>query len=284
MTDPIKRDSPPPDLPVMVFANWFHFEPGRTVAQSCVESRMLLWCSAGTGRVRVNGQWLDLAPEDWLFLPWGGEIIYEAAQRAPFVIGAIHLIPSHSTATPVQFEVAHQQDHPLAGNVFRRNREWTGLEGIVRGTMLDAETLRLLAVYIIESFQMAKLHEQIMRQLAELLHHELTLGTHLTQPILPARLRRMTEYAEQRQQESLSVGDLARLHGCGEVTVYRLFQTFLKTIPDLWMASQRVEAAARSVEQVGTRVGIHDPFQFSRSFKKHQGTSPRAYRNCHQKF
>lgn len=291
MTDSIRSDEPPPDLPVVVFANWFHFETGRTVAQSCVESRMLLWCSTGTGRVRVNGQWLILAFDDWLFLPWGREIIYEAALRDPFVIGAIHLIPSHSAEIPVQFEVSHQRDHPLAGSVHRRDRQWKGLEGIVHGTMSGTETLRLLSVYIIESFLTAKPHEPVMRRFAELLRHELALSTRPTQPTLPAMLRRIIEHAKKHQNENLSVGELARLQGCGEATVYRLFQTFLKTTPAFWIASQRIEAAARllrttnlSVEKIGKRIGIQDPFQFSRLFKKHQGASPRTYRLSQQKF
>ena len=290
MTDPIKNAAAG-DGPVVVFANWFHFEPRHTVAQSCVESRMLLWCSAGAGRVRVNGRWLELAAEDWLFLPWGREIFYEAAEKDPFVIGAIHLIPSHSTETRVQFEVAHQPDHPLAGSVDRRDCESPGLEGIVRGTMQHAENLRMLAVYIIESFHTRMPDEGMMRPLAQLLHLELTLATHERQSTVPAALRRIMEYVDKHPSEKLSISDLAQSQNCGEATIFRLFKTFLQTTPTQWIASQRADAAARllrttnlSIERIGRRIGIQDPFQFSRFFKKQQGASPRAYRRVHQKF
>lgn len=289
MTNPIKSRLASAGSPVIVFANWFHFEPGSTIAQSSVESRMLLWCRSGVGRVRVNGRWLALAADDWLFLPWGREIIYEGAAKDPFVTGAIHLIPHHDPKVPVHFDLAHHRKHPLSRLPYRADREWPGLEGIVHGTMPDI--LRLLATYIIESFHPQRPTEATMRPLAELLHHELTLAAREGKPTVPAALRRIMEYVNRHPSEKLTVGDLARFQDCGEATLFRLFKTFLKTTPTQWMASRRAEAAGQllrttnwTVEEIGRRVGIENPFQFSRFFKKQQGASPRAYRRLHQKF
>ena len=54
---------------VILWANWFQFAAGERALNPHVLSRMLLWCQEGKGRVRVNGVWHNLNPDDFLFLP-----------------------------------------------------------------------------------------------------------------------------------------------------------------------------------------------------------------------
>jgi AraC-like DNA-binding protein len=291
MTISIKKNPAVGWEAVVVWANWFHFESAQKVNQPCVESRLFLWCTSGAGRVCVNGKWLDLVMDDWLFLPWGREMVYEAAARSPFCVGAIHLIPAHHPQSPVTFAVAHDSNHPLANSKTRKDAFWEGLDGITHGSMAQTETLRLLATYIVERFHLDAPEPWLMKQAAVLLKKELLTAGHRSLPILPVTLRRLMDYAEKQLQKNLSVSDLAGWQGCGEATVYRLFKNFLKTTPAHWMAEKRALEAARflrtthlSIQQIGERIGIPDPFQFSRFFKRHHNMSPRAFQKQRKNF
>ena len=61
----------------MVLANWFQFSATGETIQPSVESRMLLWCEKGSGRLEVNGVARDFQPGDWTFLPWKHRIHYQ---------------------------------------------------------------------------------------------------------------------------------------------------------------------------------------------------------------
>src|SRR5882724_903833 len=91
---------------VIVWASWFQFAPSEQVLNPRVSSRMLLWCQEGKGRVRVNGVWYSMEPDDFLFLPWQHEVLYIADSREPFWVGGIHLIPEHPPNRKLVFSVS----------------------------------------------------------------------------------------------------------------------------------------------------------------------------------
>ncbi len=287
MTISITRGSPYHEWgPVVAFANWFDFAPEQQVRQPCVKSRMLLWCTSGSGRLNVNGEWLEMLPDDWVLLPWGRKMMYDASKRDPFSVGAIHIIPAHCPRTPVIFEVAHDITSPLFDSTMRRDRKWAGLEGIKRGSMAESKTLQLLSTYIVERFHLGRPQALMMRPLAELLKLEIEMSTHSPLQRLPTSIRHMTEYCQDHLHEKLSVSVLARSQHCGEATIHRQFKRFLNLTPASWIAKTRVQEAARllrssdlPVWRIGEKIGIQDQFQFSRFFKRHHGISPRLYRN-----
>src|ERR1700720_2637532 len=81
---------------VVLLANWFQFAAAERALNTRVLSRMLLWCQEGRGRVRVNGVWYAMQPDDFLFLPWQHEVLYLADGHEPFRVGGIHIIPDHA--------------------------------------------------------------------------------------------------------------------------------------------------------------------------------------------
>jgi len=276
--------------PVVVLANWFQFGAHERLDNPRVLSRMLLWSRAGRGRVRVNGQWQSLEPEQWLLLPWSHAVEYAPDAKRPFCVGGIHLIPDHECNRPVEFRASHRPGDGLEHlATARRDRPIAGTSKFVRGHFADAPRLRLLATYVVERFQAGPQQEQPMRELANLLLAELQqailagAAEQLDQPT--DRLRRMQQYIRRKIAQPVTIDALARIAGCSPATVHRLFLKAFKTSPLQWHAAQRVEMARQllggtslPVREVAARVGFDDPFHFSRFFKHHAGTNPRAYR------
>ncbi len=274
--------------PVIVLANWFQFAPGEQILNPHVESRMLLWCVQGSGRVQVDGVWYDLEPENFLFLPWGREMHYEAAQQGSFRVGGIHIIPDYDPQHPLELGVSHRPGDSLSGSHRRRDQPWAQLEGVRRGSFARAPRLRLLATYIVERFTAENAAESVLRSLALLLLEELLTvfrHTHSVSVPIPARLQKIQDYALSHLEQPLNVEVLSRVAGCSVATTQRLFRQFSDTSASRWVTAQRVEAAkrllrstTRPIHSIAAEVGFADPFHFSRLFKRFAGCAPQVFR------
>ena len=167
------------------------------------------------------------------------------------------------------------------------------MEKVVHGRFTGADDrLSLLAVYIVEKFQHDPPERGPMSHLATLLIAELSLAAHAKPPGTkprPATLHRMQEYARSHLDRTFTVQDLARLAKCSTASVHRQFQACESLSPGRWIAHLRAERAAMllrttslSVQEVGTQVGLTDPFHFSRFFKREMGVPPRTYHENHR--
>lgn len=165
-------ETPDHDQAIIVSANWYQFGGGERLHNPRVESRMLLWCEAGTGRVRINDLWNLLNADDFLLLPWQHEVTYEADTDSPFLVAGIHIIPHHARGVPVVFAASHQAADELAGSSERRDVFWPQLEGLVYGSFVSAKRLDLLTHYVVESWSPPP-PERAARELARLLIEEL---------------------------------------------------------------------------------------------------------------
>jgi AraC-like DNA-binding protein len=286
MDIPIKQSTRPD--PVIVLANWFQFGSGERILNACVESRMLLWVVNGCGRVRVNGGWIALEIDEFVFLPWGHEIVYEAANEQPFRVGGVHLIPHYDRSQPVEFAVSHSSSDALARSERRADCYWPELEGIKRGSLVHAPTLRLLSHYIVERFIGSAPTEPPQRHVAQLLVGEITTAIHrqvFPPTKLPEQLQQMLEYSRSHLEGPLTVRMLASVAGCSPASVHRLFKRYLATSPNRWVTELRVAEAqrllhssSRPIHQIAAQVGIVDPFHFSKLFKRVVGQSPQVFR------
>ncbi|MGE4489797.1 MAG: AraC family transcriptional regulator [Kiritimatiellales bacterium] len=87
--------------------------------------------------------------------------------------------------------------------------------------------------------------------------------------------------------EEICFADVASLAGISEGYFYRLFKKHTGKTPTEYLATIRIEQAARALRMSDTKiadialaVGYEDQFYFSRVFKKMTGKSPAAFRNC----
>lgn len=271
---------------IVALANVYQFGAKNIIRHSRVESRMFLWCKHGRGWVSVNGIRQELMAGHFLFMPWGHEVLYEPDARTPFFVGGIHLIPYQRRGSRMEWDVAHQPNDPLAGSKLRKDISWPGLEGLVRG-QLEEDRLAWLTAYIVDCFHVGEPDEPTMRFLGGMLVGEIcraTAGNTSSRPV-PAALRRMQEYVRTNLSENLTVRDLAAAGQSSVAGVHRLFARFAGMTPHQFTAGVRLKEARRllrttqhPVAWVGRTVGFHDPFHFSRFFKRQTGLAPRVYR------
>ena len=83
-----------------------------------------------------------------------------------------------------------------------------------------------------------------------------------------------------------TVPDMARLAALSSSQLHRTFKQRFGVSPINWLRSERINRARRlladgalSVAEVGRRCGYHDPYHFSRDFRRLCGVSPTAFRS-----
>jgi AraC-like DNA-binding protein len=275
----------------ILWANWFQFASAERVLNPRVMSRRLLWCMEGHGRVRVNGVWHAMQPDDFLFLPWQHEVLYVADERHPFRLGSIHVIPDHPLNRKlVFFSVSHNGKDVWAKCKWRADVAWPGLEGVPGGVARPLDPLRLLGSYIIARFEEGGMPEASLRKLSQLLVDEIARTVAQKEVSQPGHeaVRRAQELIEWHGSGKLSLCDLARLSDCSISTLRRQFQEVLGMPPYEWMLQSRIRHARRllttttlRIKEVAAEVGFDDPFQFSRTFRQRTGWSPRQFRARH---
>jgi AraC-like DNA-binding protein len=273
---------------VVVHANYAQFAPGQVIHNGPVGSRMLLWCRAGTGTVSVNRQCVPMDAGRLLVLPWGHTVRYEASQNDPFLLAGVHVIPWHDTRRPVQFEVPHTADHPLAGARWRRTTKLAGIPDFKVGRLTAGSALAHLLEHVVGGFVRSTPPEWQARQLAGLILHELAAAERSTpHPDSPPELERLKQYIEFHMAEPVSLCHLAEFARLSPATVGRLFRRHLGTTPVTWILRVKVERARLllrtrrlTVAEVARAVGFADPYYFSKCFKKLTGQAPQAYRRA----
>ena len=273
----------------IIHANHYQAAKGWSSSIPHVESRMLLWCKAGYGKVTLNGKPFDLEPYDFLCLPWGHRIAYHAHLQDPFFLGGIHIIPDHDPAAPMIFNVAHGPKSPLAGDPSRRDCKLQGLGKIVKGRFQEHSALYFLAEYIVQLFHPLPPNEEQARLAAQqLLYHLTTLSSNSAQETvgLPQELLRLMDYVHNHINQPITLQDLSALAEKSPATLHRLFQKHLHTSPAQWVSGQRFNEARRlcrtthlTATELADRLGFGDIYHFSKFFKRKAGLSIREYRN-----
>jgi AraC-like DNA-binding protein len=278
----------PQPQPSIALANYFQFAPAQRLNNPFVRSRMLLWCKAGRGQVRVNKETLDFEAGDGLLTPWAHDITYIADAREPFLVGGIHVIPHERPGGTPVWGVAHKPGEMPALGRWRSDAPWPGLAGLQHGHLADETPLQSLAEYIVRRCRLASPPEARLRTLASLLVSEMTSFFTESAPAarsLPLDLRRARQYLDDHLKQPLYLAEAAAVAGHSVSWLHRQFRRELQTTPARYITAARLRVAHHllatstlCIAEVGQAVGIDDPYYFSKLFKQHAGVSPRAYR------
>ncbi len=283
-----KKQTHPFDQAVVALANHYQFDARTVNTGSCVQSRLLLWCKAGAGAVRVNRRRISFQPGDFVLFPWGHDTTYYPDPADPFFVGGVHIIPRHARTKPLTFFVPHAPDAPLFHCSYRGDLPQEVLPDWIAGSFDAHPAIGLLAEYIVSWYQRGDLAEAPARRLGETLLEELArLGksTPTEEARHTPRIKQMIKYVQNHPEECISIEQFARIGHCSPATVYRLFEKTFQQSPVEWLIGWRIREAARllsttslPVGEVGRRVGVEDPYYFSKLFRRHMSMTAGEYR------
>jgi len=272
----------------VALASYYQFSNGERIVQPCVCSRMLLWCKAGRGVARVNNVACAMAVHDFLVLPWGRSMVYQADEKEPFFVGGIHIVPFHDRNHKIGYGVAHREGDPYWRCSWRKDMAIPELAGIQRGSLAESTALRHLAEYTVQRFHAGPKREWEFRVLAQLVLTALVDHFRQETPAssaLPTDLVRMMQFVRNHVHRKLSLVDVAKFAERSPSAVGRLFQKHLHLTTVTFIARTKMEMAQQllstsvlPVSEVGRRVGIDDPYYFSKLFRKTVGCSPLEHR------
>jgi len=284
----MKKQNAEKFVPVVVWANNYQFAKNEKITQSCVESRMLLWCKIGRGEVRVNAQRFAMNPGDFMLLPWRRRLEYHPDSKTPFLVAGIHIIPRHARNHPVEFEVAHSRSHRLFEKPWRADALTGTIPSFLAGCMEWNAQLKFLAEYIVACQPQVKHDEELAMVFGKLLCAQLATAVTKSRngETMPQNLIQIMEYVKGHIIQKISITDMAEIGQCSISTVIRLFRRHFSASPIQWLLQFRISQAAAllgstqlHVGEIGRRVGIDDPYYFSKLFKRFNGKTAKNYRS-----
>ena len=269
---------------VVVWANWFQFASDQRILNPKVLDRTLIWCREGRGKMRVNGKWHRLEPDDFLFLPWGHEVLYSADTVNPFLVGGIHIVPFYSRSRPLVFGASYETGQKIPS--WQKDLPWVGLEEVSHGVARPSDPLRQLATYMVDRFQDG-FPEMALRELTGLLVSEIRRAV-TAGALSKARshsVLRVQEFIEGHLSRAISIRELTRLIDFSPSTLRREFHRAVAMSPYQWALRARMRRASQllamttlRIKEIAAQVGFADAFQFSRTFKRWIGISPKEFR------
>ena len=103
------------------------------------------------------------------------------------------------------------------------------------------------------------------------------------------RLSRTIERMHADSQEVSSAKQLAKMAGLSVSQLNRTFRRQIGSSPHQYLVKVRLESACRTLAETNRKIasiaqefGFHDHAHFTRTFQKHYGVTPSAYRREHQ--
>lgn len=277
---------------IVARANWHVFRAGERIDFAQVRSRMLLWCRSGNGRLIANGSAYDFETGGFLFLPWDHALAYLPDPADPFHVGGVHIIPDCTEGADPPLPLYHRRRGEFAADApesTQRDAPIPGFDEVFHGDLAHFQPgLSHLLDFIVPWFARPGLKEERhARNLAALLLSELIEGKRraASGEAAPPALRAVVNHVKRRPAERHSIDELAHVGGCSPSTLSRMFKRHLGVSPGRWTLNLKLDLAAEllsstglRIGEVGAKVGIDDPYHFSKLFKSFRGVTPSRHR------
>lgn len=255
-----------------LYLNGFGYYPSAYLHQmtrSHHEDNLILYCTAGKGRLETENQHLQVAPGDVMLLPKGTPHHYQADARSPWTLYWAHFDGANS-------------EHHFQHITNNEKRYWVHV-GI--HSRLINEFDHLFAArntgYNLHAFISAS-HTlgQILTQTASLF--ALNRGHNTPENLFDA----VEKHMESVIDSHLELETLAAMAGMSkyhfskkykQVYGYSPIQHFIHR--KMERACQLLDTSDMDINAVANAMGYEDAHYFSRLFKKTTGISPKHYRN-----
>lgn len=235
-----------------------------------IAEHVLIYCVEGAGWYQVGDERHDVARDHYFILPPGRPHAYGADAAQPWTIYWIHFTGAHA-AIYSQGCAAPQPIAPAADSrIVERNAVFEEILGTLRRSF-DRESLRYassLLHYYLATMRYLRLYRRPAAEQAE-------------PSLSPAVIHYLREHIETR----VTLGQIARYMGYSPTYLSAAFRRETGHSPLQYLNRMRIEMACQwlagsrlKVNQICHKVGIGDPYYFSRLFRGVMGCSPLAYR------
>jgi AraC-like DNA-binding protein len=229
------------------------------------QETIVIVCVAGSGWVEAGGVRTRVGSSTAIVIPGGLAHSYGAGLADPWTIWWCHV---RGTDVPELAEAAGIRPDRLTLSLREVDRVTSLLDEISVALARDTTPARLIAT--------SGMAWRLFTQLA-------------VDRVLPsegAPVERAMRYLEERVDGRVQVAELAAMVGVSPSHLAALFREatgggVLAHHNALKMARARalLDTTDLPVADIGRRVGLDDPFYFSRQFRRTHGMSPRAYRS-----
>jgi AraC-like DNA-binding protein len=231
---------------------------------SGAEETIVIVCVAGAGWVETGGARVRVGSSTAIVIPGGMPHSYGAAVDQPWTIWWCHV---RGTDVPELVEAAGIRPDRVTLSLREVDRVTSLLDEMSVALARDTTPARLTAT--------AGMAWRLFTQLA----------VDRALPEQGAPVERAMRYLEDRVDGRVQVAELAAMVGVSPSHLAALFREatgggVLAHHNALKMARARalLDTTDLPVAEIGRRVGMDDPFYFSRQFRRTHGMSPRAYR------
>lgn len=232
------------------------------------DDNLVLYCTAGKGRLTAGGWSGEIRPGWIILLPQGLAHAYEADADKPWTLYWVHF-QGNSTGVFLQY-LGYREGRPVTE---------AGLSPLLVGAFTSLMEVRRTG-YSTRAFINASNH---LRHLLTQMSMEVSAAQGRLQPGF--QLDHLQAYMLENLDHTLSLEDLAAVAKMSKyhfsnrykaLTGYSPIKHFLNM--KMEHACYLLDASELSVGEIARSLGYDDPLYFSRLFRKIIGISPRGYR------
>lgn len=239
--------------------------------QQGAQEYILIYCTDGKGWINCGGSTYNLTGGTFFVIPPCREHTYGADESDPWSIYWLHFTGSLADSFGKGFdhicEINPAEDSRIASRLDIFEELYNSLEAGYSPAQLNYACSTL--VHLLGSFK----YIEAYRHSGELAG----AGRDV--------IDRCRHYMMENIEKQLTLGDICSYLGYSPSFCNDLFKKYTGMTPMLYLQNMRIQMAAHlmdvtsmKVNQVCHKVGIDDPYYFSRLFSKMMGIPPREYR------
>lgn len=241
-----------------------HFRERKTP----IPQHVLIYCVEGAGWFRMADREYRVEANQYFILPPDRPHSYGADKQQPWTIYWIHFMGEHAAVYAEGAETPQLINPAVNSRIHQRNTVFEEIFSTLEQGY-DGESLRYassLLHYYLASMRYLRLYRQSVGP-----------AQNVTDAII--------HYLEENIEKRITLNDVARYMGYSQSHLSMLFRKETGDSPLNYLNRLRIETACHwlshtnlKVNQICHKVGIDDPYYFSRIFHKFTGMSPVAYR------